>query len=306
MDHEGLRRLAAAQHGAFSRTQAAGLGFDRWVVSRRLRTGDWAALSPRVLCVAGSPATNEQRAMAATLDVLGSAVSHESSGGMWGIPGFRLEPLHVVQPVGPHRMTSPLCQVHTSTHLPASHRAMLHGIPVTTPVRTLFDLAPRVHPLRMPRLVDAAWAMRLVSGELLHAALEDHAQRGRPGIQLMREILADRPVTYRPPDSNLEARFQDIARSAGVATLRRQVETGGDSWVGRVDFRDQVLPLVIEIDSERFHGSLTARADDEVRRQRLIDAGFVVRQIPEFDVWHRPAVVRRQLIDARSLARARR
>ena len=304
MDHEGLRRIAAVQHGAFSRTQAAQLGAERWEVQHRVRSGAWEALSPRVFRIAGSPASNEQSAMAAALDILGSLVSHESSAAIWRLPGFRIHPLHVVHLIGPNRVTSSLGTVHTSSHLPASHRAVQDGIPVTAPARTLFDLAPRVHPLRMARLVDAAWAMRLVSGQTLHAALADHAERGRPGIQVMREILADRPMTYRPPDSNLEARFQEIAHSAGITTLRRQVDTGGDSWVGRVDFRDATRPLAIEIDSERFHGSLSAQQDDERRRQRLVAAGFIVLQVPEFDVWHRSAIVRRQLIDSRHRAQA--
>ena len=302
MDESALRDLAASQYGAFSRNQAAGLGAQRWQVQHRIRSGIWQPMSRRVLRVAGSPGTNEQRAIAATLDVEGSVLSHESSAAVWELPGFRLEPLHVVQAISPNRTGSSLGTVHTSTHLPPSHRAVHHGLPVTAPVRTLFDLASRVHPQRMPRLVDTAWAKRLVSGRSLHAALADHAERGRPGIQLMREILADRPETYCPPDSNLEARFQEIARSAGITTLGRQIDSGGDSWVGRVDFRDTDRALIFEIDSERFHGSVSAQQDDQRRHQRLVDAGFIVERVTEFDVWHRTESVRRQLAAARRRA----
>ena len=240
--------------------------------------------------------------MAAALDAGDTDASHESSAAVWGLPGFRLQPIHLVRLLSATDPVSTLGFVHTSTHLPASHRTIHHGIPVTTPARTLFDLAPRVHPMRLPRLVDAAWSMRLVTGAVLHQTLADHAERGRPGIQLMREILADRPATYRPPDSNLEARFQEIAQSIGITSLRRQVDVGAEGWVGRVDFLDSKRPLVVEVDSDRFHGSLTAQADDDRRRQSLIDAGFVVERIEEFDIWHRPAAVRDQLRAARRRA----
>jgi len=295
MDHHHILEVAAAQYGVFTRAQAAAHGVTRSALRNRLATGSWERVSSTVFRVAGTPPSPEQQAMTAALDVAGGVVSHESSAAIWQLPGFRLTPIHVVRELTPTQTPSALSTVHSSTHLPPGHRCVQYGIPVTTPARTLFDLASRVHPLGLPRLVDAAWSMRLVTGRALHAALEDHAERGRPGIQLMREILTDRPADHRPPDSNLEARFQEIAHSIGLTSLRRQVDLGGDVWVGRVDFVDDRQPLVVEVDSERFHGSLSDQQADEARRQALIDAGFVVLRIAEFDIWHRPAVVRDQL-----------
>jgi very-short-patch-repair endonuclease len=302
MELGALRALAAAQHGVISRTQARAAGLTSSAIRHRVARGEWEELTPNVFRMAGTTRSDQQRAHAAVLDVPGSVISHEASAAVWEWPGFRFRPAHVVHPLGANLVRSSLAIVHSSTHLPRSHQTVHHGVPVTTPVRTLFDLASRVHPLRMSRLVDTAWAMRLVTGVVLHDTLEDHAERGRPGIQIMREILADRPRTYRPPDSNLEARFQEIARSIGLTTLRRQVDIGAEGWVGRVDFLDSKRALVLEVDSERFHGSLTDQAADDIRRRALIDAGFIVERIEEFDVWHRPDIVRDQLRSARRRA----
>src|SRR3546814_6169161 len=68
---------------------------------------------------------------------------------------------------------------------------------------------------RLARMVDNAWAMRLVSGQSLHAMLEVMAQRGRPGIRTMRQVLATRGLDYVPPASNLEARFRSDVGGAG-------------------------------------------------------------------------------------------
>src|SRR3546814_16333358 len=77
------------------------------------------------------------------------------------------------------------------------------------------------------------------------------------GIRTMRQVLATRGLDYVPPASNLEARFEQILLQAGEAPMRRQVDIGdGDRWIGRVDFRDADLPLLVEIPSERFTAGL--------------------------------------------------
>src|SRR5690606_25206503 len=136
--------------------------------------------------------------------------------------------------------------------LPEHHVLVLDGVPTVTPARALFDVAGtqrRGAELewwvdRMARMVDSAWAMRLVSGRSLHAMFRELAQRGRPGIRVMRQVLEPRGLDYVPPASALESRVEQILARAGEPPLRRQVDTGdGDRWIGRVDFRDPVLPF---------------------------------------------------------------
>ncbi len=60
-------------------------------------------------------------------------------------------------------------------------------------------------------MTGAAWSLRLVSGSTHHAMLDDLAQRGRPGIRVMRQVLADRPRLLRAPGfRRLESRFAQI------------------------------------------------------------------------------------------------
>ena len=103
---------------------------------------------------------------------------------------------------------------------------------------------------------------------------EEMASRGRPGTAVMRLVLADRGLDYVPPASGLEARVMQILHRAGDPPLDRQVDTGSDRWIGRVDFRDPVLPFVLEVQSERFHASRIDRQLDgqrfgRPRRQRV-------------------------------------
>ncbi|MPY95030.1 MAG: hypothetical protein GEV08_18815 [Acidimicrobiia bacterium] len=67
--HDALRavaELAASQHGALTRRQAAALHFDSRRVATALRSGLLHEPAPRVLVVTGTPDTWRRRVMVAT------------------------------------------------------------------------------------------------------------------------------------------------------------------------------------------------------------------------------------------------
>jgi very-short-patch-repair endonuclease len=45
-------------------------------------------------------------------------------------------------------------------------------------------------------------------------------------------------------------------------------------------------PVVVEVQSERYHTALTDLLHDSVRRKRLEDAGLVVVEVWDTQVWH--------------------
>jgi len=102
-----------------------------------------------------------------------------------------------------------------------------------------------------------------------------------------------RPPDYLPPESGLEARFEEVIALHRHA-FRRQVELFDDrGLIGRVDYLAIRRPLVVEVNSERFHTSRTDRAADDDRYERLLASGRSVLVIWEYDVWHRAGQVRR-------------
>jgi hypothetical protein len=123
---------------------------------------------------------------------------------------------------------------------------------------------------------------------MLHATLDELRRRGRPLVATMRELIEARPADYLPPESGLEARFQQILARDGQRPLRRQVDTGdGTRWMGRVDFRDDRCPYVAQIDGDRYHRALLDREADAIQTAALVEAGYVVDRIRAHDVWHR-------------------
>jgi hypothetical protein len=283
---------AATQHGLITTAQLRAAGFNKRQIHWAVTNGPLERLSSRLLRVAGSPETPAQRMLAAVLDAgPGSALSHTSALAWWEVPGFLLDEIHVTHTRdGVHRPARLAHHVHDVVLLPGEHIRVLEGVPVVIPARALFDIASQrnIHPKQIERAVDNAWAMRLVSGRSLHAMLDELAQRGRPGIRIMRDILCERGVDYVPPASGLESRVQQILHEAGQRPLRRQVEAGDDdAWIGRVDFADDEVPFILEVHSERFHASLLDQHVDRRRLERLDAAGFVVATVSEVDVWNR-------------------
>ena len=236
--------------------------------------------------------------MLAVLDAgFGGALAGTSAAAWWGIPGNRLEPIQVVRTRGRSATPARADARHQPMILLPHHVVVLDGIPTQVPARALFDIAGTrrrgaEQPWwveRMERMVDNAWSARLVSGATMHDMLDDLAQRGRPGIRVMRQVLATRGCDYVPPASNLESRVNALLADAGLPAMRRQVDTGDElGWIGRVDLRDEILPLVAEIQSERFHSSLVDQQLDKKRIERLERAGYIVVELIEWDVWHRP------------------
>lgn len=305
-----LTELASTQHGLLTTEQLRAAGLDAKQIAWLIKSDRLLRVSPRLLKAAGATSTDAQRLLAAVLDAgPGAALSHTTALGWWGVSGFLLDEIHIThQRDGVHRPCRLADHAHDVVLLPQRHVVTLDGVPIVLPARALFDVAGlrQVHPRRVERAVDNAWSQRLVSGRVLHRMLDELAQRGRPGIRCMREILSERGPDYEPPASGLEARVVEILREYGQRPLRRQIDVSGDDgWIGRVDFIDDQLPFVLEVQSERFHASLTDQRADRDRFRRLDQAGYVVATVSDVDVWHRKAKVAETVRRGRWDARAR-
>jgi hypothetical protein len=229
--------------------------------------------------------------MAAVLDASpGAAIAGPTAAWMWGVPGFRLAPIHVVRHKGISRRLSPMAIVHEVVDLHPNHLKVIDGITVISPSRVVCELAGS-HPHRAERVLDRLWADRLLDGRTFRRTVGEFVDRGRKGSTFLREMDAARGVSYVPPASSLERRFQEICEEP----TDRQVDSGAEEWCGRVDFRARGLPLLIEVQSERFHASLVDKAADAARRARLEAAGFTVIEVWDTEVWHQPRLVNNRI-----------
>lgn len=297
------RDFARSQHGVVGDRQSNEVGVESRHRQTRVASGAWETLGNRAYVLAGVPITDRTRAIAAVLDVRGDAyLSHTSAAWLWGIPGFDLDPIHVGRRYEGTRRPSTLARVHNLRGVPIEHLGEVDGIPVASPVLTCFQVAAVTASLRRTeRATDNVLAMGLARTAAFHRLLGILAERGRNGIRIMRQIVADRPLDYRPPESGNETRFQVLCDRHGIS-VRRQVEIGDeDHFVTRVDFQDADFPhIVYRIQSARWHGAVSHARDDEEQKGRL--SHFDVVDLWDRDLWRRPDKVIATVMEARHRA----
>ncbi len=285
-----LNELSAAQHGFITRLDARAAGLSDEALRHRIRRGEWVPHGRRVLHRTGAPWTRASPLMRAVLDAgPGAVISHSTAAAWWGLPGFDLLRIHVTRPRGTTSAPATFAaHVHEVLRLTTAQVTVLDGVPVVRPERAIFELCATSHPLRAERALDTGWSKSLYSGSSLRRLHDELAKRGRGGTVLLRELLAARPPNWVPPASNLEARFATIAREAQLGEWRRQVNLGDDArWCGRVDFVSTTWPLVVEVQSERYHSALSDQVHDKARRRGLEDAGLVVVEVWDSQIWYR-------------------
>jgi very-short-patch-repair endonuclease len=259
-----------------------------------IRRGEWERDGPRLLRRTGAAMDNGAKLMRAVLDAgTGTVVADDTAGAWWGVPGYDLLNVRLLRPRFISGNSSSFgARIRESLDLTTSQVTVLDGIPIVRPERLAFDLLARTHPLRAARAIETMWAKGLLSGASLRAVFDELAGRGRKGTVAMREFLDSHPVDWVPPASNLEARFAAIMSEARLGEWRRQIDLGQTHWVGRVDFLHDRLPLIVEVQSERYHTALLDRAADAKRKTELESAGFVVVEVWDTWVWHdRPRVI---------------
>jgi very-short-patch-repair endonuclease len=284
-----IARVAATQYGVFSRAQVVCLGGTKDVIRRRVGAGRWNLVSPHVFRFAGAPGSWRQSLMAACLAWgEGSAVSHLAGSALWCFEGFDPGPIELTVPRMRRRIAPGL--VHHGALAPADV-AMVDRIPVTTPARTLIDIASIAPCEDVEVALDDALRRGLVSIPRLRWRL-DELGRGRPGVGVIRELLLERDPSAGLPGSGFERRVIRMLRAAGLPkpALQHEVRTGGRR-VAVVDLAYPDLRLAIEVDGYRWHSGKTRWQHDRRRSNALTLLGWRIIHVTWDDLTQRPDAV---------------
>ncbi len=161
------------------------------------------------------------------------------------------------------------------------------GIPVTSLVRTLLDLATVLSADALERAVNEADKRDLIDPETLRDELADYA--GQPGVKTLRTLL-DRH-TFRLSDSKLERLFRPIAAAAGLPAPETKAEVNGFE----VDFFWPDLGLVIETDGLRYHRTPLTQSRDHLRDQTHTAAGLTHLRFSHYQIKYERSRVTRVL-----------
>lgn len=283
--------LAWKQHGVVTRRQLLRLGFTdpaiRWGQTEgRLHRLEWRG----VYAVGRPEITKHGRLMAAVLVCEPAVLSDEAGGDLWRIWKSDGRDITLSVPAVGRRRDRKGILVHRRA-LERSEITRHWGIPITTPLRTVIDLAARCDRPQAERLINAADARNLIRADVLHERIGEY--KGQPGVPLLNAILAADHFVLT--ESELERLFLPLAQRAGLAMPQSQRRLGR----GRVDFYFAELDLVVECDSLRYHRTVQQQQEDLIRDHAHLLARRPYVRFTHYQVAHDPEYVVRILTEVR-------
>lgn len=261
-----VARRAARQWGVLSLEELMECGLSRHGVSGRVAKGWLHRLHRGVYAVGHDRPPLEGRFLAAVKACGPSAsLSGYSAGALFDCVRWdgRLPEVTVA---GPGTRVHRGIRVHRSESLEARDIVHRHGIPVSSPARTLVDLASTLDERALRRAARQAQSLRLVE---LSELIEVMQRLGpRRGTRRLTRIIASGPA---PTRSELEDVVLDLILDGGLARPEINV---GILLGGRLvvpDFRWPREQLVVEADGAAWHEHKLAREED-AERQALLEA----------------------------------
>jgi very-short-patch-repair endonuclease len=208
-------------------------------------------------------------------------LSHDSAAALWRIRAKQPGPIDISLP-RPRDARHDGIRTHRRSRLGEDEVTVTYGIPVTTPVLTIFDIAPALTESELEREINEADKLDLVHPEPLREAA---AHRAGEGAAIVRKLLDKK--TFLLTDSELERLFIPIAAAAELERPETRATVNGH----RVDFFFRELGLVVETDGGRFHRTPFQQTADRVRDQTHTAAGLTVLRFTHAQVRYEPAYV---------------
>jgi hypothetical protein len=273
-----IARFANRQGGVVSRKQLLARGITAKSIERRLEAGRLRVIHRGVFAV-GHDAIPIRGRLCAALLVAGpdSALSHRTAAYVLTLLPS-MPPFVDVTTAGRAPRNRPGLVFHHATTLETTKR---HGLPVTTPIRTLRDLAATRPHAEVERAASEALVLKLITKHQLET------QQG-PGAAILASLVR---TGIGPTRSGLERAFLKAVVRAGVP----EPIVGHRIGPYTVDFFWPSHNLVVETDGADYHDHAIARRRDAKRDAYLQDRGLTVVRVPEDELPEAPATLARVL-----------
>ena len=276
--------IADRQHCRVTREQLLAAEIEPSAIKRRLRSGRLERVFPGVYGLAHTgdlPLAAETSALLACGQ--GAALSHHTAATLWRLRPGVARPVHVTIRGERGFPTLPGITIHRSIVLAPVDVRLHEGLPITSPARTLLDVAATLPDRDVERLLDEGlFARRIITiagiKELL-ARVGNH-----PGRARLARVAASRTRSTKT-DSPPEEALLGLIRAAGLPEPELQFPLLGY----RLDFFWPELKLAVEVDAYGTHGSPARFEADRRRDARLFtEKGIVVLRLTRAAIEERP------------------
>ncbi|MFL5897728.1 MAG: type IV toxin-antitoxin system AbiEi family antitoxin domain-containing protein [Solirubrobacterales bacterium] len=269
-----VEELARRQHGVVGRRQLLVLGMGRRAIVGRLQRGQLHELHRGVYVFGVRRISTKGRWMAAVLACgEGAVLSHRSAARSWKLLPPKSESIDV---------TCPSAQVRRDGIV--GHRSIVakdeclieDGIPVTSPFRTIFDLAA-VAPMRvLERAFHEAEAREVTDRVSLPMLLERYP--GRRGTRNLWALLASgEPVMITRND--FEEAFLALVDAHVPPRPRMNADLAIRGRLFEIDALWEEQRVAVELDGRGVHGTRKRFESDRQRDRILVAEGFRTMRI---------------------------
>ncbi len=280
-----VARVAEAQRGIVAREQLLAAGLSPAAIKHRLRIGQLHVLYSGVY-VFGRPRLEPlaaETAAAIHLKFRG-VLSHRSAGHIWGLIDGDGPSIHVSAVASGVRPRRGLV-VHRVTSLDSSDVRLARGLPVTSPARTVVDMAGFLELHELEAVVALALRRQLVTATAEVATALSRTPKAKGATEL-KQLLARgaRPTLTR---SKYERKLIQLLKRADLPMPLVNAMAEGHE----VDLLWPERKLVVEFDGFAYHSDRQAFEQDRLRDQRLVAAGYRVIRITARQLDHTPEAV---------------
>jgi len=281
---QAVVRIARGQRNLVSTAQLTGCGCGKDAVAHRVRGGWLRVVFHGVYLVGGGvlgPLALEQAALIACGER--SFISHRSAAFVWGMRETAPEVVEVTV-VGRGCRSRDGLRVHRITAVDKRELRRHEGLWVSSPARTVLEVAAVGTRDELVDVIDAGLALRRFTARELRTVLARH--RGRRGAGRLAEVLADE-TAMAISRSRAERALQRLIRDAGLPAPEMNVPFGRFE----ADFLWREQRVIVELDSATYHSGPGVFQRDREKTLVFQGAGFDVLRPTRWHVIHEPTRV---------------
>jgi very-short-patch-repair endonuclease len=262
---------ASVQRGVVHRWQLRAAGLSDRAVGYRVRTGRLFPYFPAVFLV-GHRDVQQLAPETAALLYAGdhTVLSHGTAAALWGIAP-RPERVEVTI-AGRNGRPRPGLRIHRVKQLDLRDVRVHHGLPVTSPARTLIDYAAGASSRELDEAIAEARVQHLITDRDLDQAMGRCP--GRKGITNLKSLLESQNGT-KLTRSAAERLMRDLLHQAELP----QPEVNAPLLGYEIDFLWRSEKLALQVDGVQFHGHRRAFESDRRKDQVLTAAGYRVIRV---------------------------
>jgi very-short-patch-repair endonuclease len=279
-----IEKIAKQQHGLIAWRQLERQRITRHQIRRRVRTGQWVRELPGVWRMSWAEPSWIQRVWCASLWAgTDACISHRTAAQLWDFDGVKLDKVEMTGATR-QRHGRDWLVFHRTAPIPKQMRRIRKGVPLTSPARTLVDLAAVCDDDVVERAMEHAFRSRISSVNEVHHVLRRIPTEGKAGTRRVVQLLR-RGVFSPEMHSELERQALRMFRRFRLPEPICQYEVVADDLVlGFVDFAWPKAKVIVEAEGFQFHSGREAWESDIDRYNAMTLRGWKVLRLTYADL----------------------